>query len=334
MKAIVYERCGPAAEVLRLTERPDPAPGPNQALVQIDASGINPHDTKKRSGWLEPSFPPDGIIPHSDGAGRVVEVGPGADPNLIGRRVFFGGAPQGRGTAAGLCAVDAAHLFELPDHVPASEGASLGVPAFTAWLCTLAHQPLAGQRLLIHGGSGAVGRVCVEMASWAGAEVIATAGSAARGQIPADRGAAHVLNYRDGDLADAIMDLTGGQGVDHVIDLDFAANMACNAAVIRQNGRISSYSSTSDRMPRFDYYGFALKGVTIDLVQGATLTPRARQLAGTAITALLRQRKLRTDVSDILPLAEAARAHDIVERGQAAANVVLDLRAGARDITD
>ena len=113
----------------------------------------------------------------------------------------------------------------------------------------------------------------------------------------------------------------------HIIDVDFAANMACNIAVIRQNGSLSSYSSTSDRMPVFDYYGFALKGVAIDLVQGAALTPRSRQQAGTAIAALLRQHRLHTDVSDVLPLDRAAQAHEIVEHGHAAANVVLDLRA-------
>lgn len=329
MKAIVYTECGPADKVLRYMEVPDAVAGPNEALIRIEASGINPHDTKKRSGWLPPTFPAGGIIPHGDGAGVVIETGPGCDPAWKGQRVFFGSAPAGRGTAAELCAVNASHLFSLPDSVTAAEGASLGVPAFTAWLCTLNHGSLLGQRILVHGGSGAVGRVVVEMATWAGARVIATAGNDERSKIPAERGAEHVLNYRDVDLAEQVMSLTDGAGIDHVIDVDFAGNMACNALVMKQNGMLSSYSSTSNRTPVFDYYGFALKGVRINLIQGAVLTPQNRQLAGNDISALLHQGRIRPDVSDILPMADAAAAHDLVENGKARANVAISPVLGA-----
>lgn len=323
MRAIRYRECGPAADVLEVVDLPRPEPGLGEVLVRITASGVNPHDVKKRSGWLGGPLPPEGIVPHSDGAGIVEATGPGVEPGLEGRRVFLGGAGPVRGTAAEYCVVPAAHVFDLPDSLSDAQGASLGVPAFTAWLCTLANGSVAGDTLLVHGGSGSVGRVVVEMAAWNGANVIATAGSATRAAIPRAKGAAHVLDYRTEDVAEAVLDLTGGRGVDRIVDIDLAANMATNVRAIADHGLICSYSSTSNREPILPYYGFALKGVCLTFIQASKMRPADRARAGRTIMALLHLEKIKPDVASVLAFGDCAAAHALVESGEAGANVVM-----------
>lgn len=323
MRAIRYLRCGDPAEVLEQVEIPTPEPGPGEVLVCIAASGVNPHDVKKRSGWLGAPPPQQGVIPHSDGAGIITAVGPGIDPDRVGERVFFGGANPARGTAAEFCSVNAAHAFPLPDTLTDEQGAALGVPAFTAWLCALANGTVAGDTILVHGGSGSVGRVVVEMAAWNGARVIATAGSDARAVIAIAKGADHVLNYRDNDLAERVLDLTDGRGVDRIVDVDFAANIETNHRVIREYGLICSYSSTSNREPVLPYYGFALKGVTLAFIQASKMQPVNRAAAGKTICALLERGRIAPDVSDVFTFDDCAKAHNRVETGTAGANVVI-----------
>jgi NADPH2:quinone reductase len=323
MRAIRYLRWGDPAEVLEQVEIPIPEPGPGEVLVRIAASGVNPHDVKKRSGWLGAPPSGHGVIPHSDGAGTVTAVGPGIDPARVGERVFFGGANPARGTAAEFCSVNAAHAFPLPDALTNEQGASLGVPAFTAWLCVLANGTVAGDTILVHGGSGAVGRVIVEMAVWNGAKVIATAGSDDRAAIAAAKGADHVLNYRHDDLAARVLDLTDGRGVDRIVDVDFAANMETNHRVIKDYGLICSYSSTSNREPVLPYYGFALKGVTLAFIQASKMQQAKRAAAGKTICALLERGRIIPDVSDVFAFADCAAAHTRVEAGTAGGNVVI-----------
>lgn len=323
MRAILYRETGPANEVLEIADLPRPEPGAGEVRVRVTASGVNPHDVKKRSGWLGGPPPAEGIVPHSDGAGFIEAAGPGVDQGLVGRRVFFGGAGPLRGTAAAYCVVPASHVFDLPDSLSDAEGASLGVPAFTAWLCTLANGSVAGDTILVHGGSGSVGRVVVEMAAWNGATVIATAGSTARAAIPKNKGAAHVLNYRTDDVAEAALELTDGRGVDRIVDIDLAANMATNVRAIADHGLICSYSSTSNREPVLPYYGFALKGVSLTFIQASKMRPADRALAGRTIMALLHLDKIKPDVASVLAFGDCAAAHVLVESGDAGANIVI-----------
>jgi len=331
MRAIRYRRCGPAGDVLELVELPDPEPGPGEVRVAVAASGVNPHDTKKRSGWL--GGLPAGmtsVIPHSDGAGIVDAVGPGVDPARIGERVFVLGAGPARGTAADKAVVPATQAIALPDTVGFAEGASIGVPAFTAWLAVLADGPVTGDTVLVHGGSGAVGRIAVELAAWNGARVIATAGSPERMAIARARGAETVLDYRREDIAAAVLDLTGGHGVDRIVDVDFGADVAIDARVLRDHGTVAAYSSSSNRTPTLPYYDFALKAARLTFVQGGKLRPADREAAGKTIVALMAAGRLEPDIAARFPLADTAKAHEAVEAG-AAANIVVMLGEEPRD---
>ena len=301
---------------------PDPAPG--EVLVCVASSGVNPHDVKKRSGWLGGPVPEGGVVPHSDGAGKVAACGPGV-AMAEGTRVYFYGAGPTRGAAAEFCAVPADRVFPLPDALSFDQGASLGVPAFTAWLCVLRGGGVTGDTVLVQGGSGVVGRVVVEMAVWNGATVIATAGSDDRARIAREVGASHVLNHGDADLAQKVLDLTGGRGVDRIVEVDLAANMATDARAIAPHGRVCSYSSTSDRTPTLPYYDFALKGVTLDFIQASTMRAGDRARAAREIGALLSRSRLHPAIDRSYALDECAAAHEKVEAGGTEGNVTVRL---------
>jgi len=323
MKAVRYHAFGPAAETLTLEELPVPAPGHGELLVAMKASGVNPHDTKKRSGWLGTPLPEGGVTPHSDGAGIVVAAGPGADARRIGERVFTVGAGAKNGTCAEYAVVPEGHAFALGENLSFAQGASVGVPAFTAYFAVLHAGPVAGRTVLIHGGAGSVGRVAVELARYGGAEVIATVSSPQKAEIARAAGAHHVLNYTSDDVSAAVLELTGGDGAALVVDVDFGANLAVDAAAVRANGRVASYSSTSEKTPLLPYYAFALKGITLHFVQASLMPAEVRQEGGRLISALLREGRLQPEVASVHPLGAVAAAHEEMEAGRTIGNIVV-----------
>lgn len=329
MRAATYRRTGPAAEVLDVTTLPDPSPGPGEVLVAVQASGINPADVKRRAGWGGMAMGHDLIVPHCDGAGLIVKVGPGVNPARIGERVWIynaqgGYGTQGRafGTAADLIAIDAAQAVPLPDALGMAQGACLGVPAMTAHRCVFADGPIAGQTVLVQGGAGAVGHLAVQMARLGGARVIATVGHHAGATHARAAGADAVIHRRSEDVAARVMDLTGGVGVDRIIEVDFAANLATDAAVIAPNGWIASYSCSSDPQPVLPYYAFASKGANLRFVQGFNLPAAARTEAIAFVAA--HAARLDVAVGASFPLDQIAAAHQRVEQG-GIGNVVVTL---------
>ena len=176
MRAVWYDRQGPAAEVLQVGELPDPRPGPGEVRVRVRLSGINPGDTKKRRGWLGSTMPFPRVIPHSDAAGVIDEIGAGVDPARIGRRVWVFGAQSYRpfGTAAQWTVVPDALAVDLPDHVPDEVGACLGIPGITAHRAVFADGPVTGQTVLVQGVLGGVGAMAAQLARRGGATVIGT----------------------------------------------------------------------------------------------------------------------------------------------------------------
>ncbi len=196
MKAVWYESLGPTREVLRHGEQPAPEAGPGEVRVQLHASGINPADVKRRTGSFGMEFPY--VIPHSDGAGIVDQVGDGVDASLLGKRVWlFNGQRNGRhlGTAAEHIALDAWLVAPLPDDVGFAEGACLGIPCMTAHRNVFCDGPVTGQTILVTGGAGAVGHYAVQWAKWGGATVVATVSSDEKAAHAIAGGADHTINY-------------------------------------------------------------------------------------------------------------------------------------------
>ncbi|MBT0957456.1 NADPH:quinone reductase [Alphaproteobacteria bacterium KMM 3653] len=321
MRAIRYLSTGPASEVLDLVRIPIPDPAPSEVRVRIHASGVNPHDTKGRSGWAGVAVPSGGTIPHSDGAGVIEAVGVDVSPSRIGERVYVVGAKT-QGTAAEYVCVASNRAIFLPEGITFAQGACIGVPAFTAWLAVLADGPVTGQTVLVQGGGGAVGRVVVELAQRSGARVIATAGSDASRAVARAKGAEIILDRHREDIVAAVMDATHGRGAERIVDVDFGVNYPVDIQVLAPHGTVAAYSSSTERMPVLDYYAFARKSARLDFIQGALLSPAQLARATDCIGAFLGAGMLVPDVAKVFDLAETASAHDMVETG-APANVVV-----------
>lgn len=326
MKAVWYSATGPARAVLRYGEAEEPGPGRGEVRVRVAASGVNPSDTKKRGGWLGMRMGHARVIPHSDGAGTVDAVGAGVDPGRIGERVWVWNAQGGArpfGTAAEWVTVPAGQAVRLPDGVPWSIGAGLGVPGCTAHYAVLGDGPVRGRRVLVQGGAGAVGHMAVQIAALGRAEVIATVSGDEKGEVALAAGARHVVNYRRGDVAARVRDLTGGEGVDRVIEVDLAANIETDVEVLRPHGTIASYSSTSGPELPLTYYPLAFKDLHIHFVQGYLLPPAARQAAIRDLTAWLDAGFVDVRIAKLLPLSRTAEAHELLESGRADGKVVV-----------
>ncbi|MEM6609305.1 MAG: NADPH:quinone reductase [Pseudomonadota bacterium] len=329
MRAITYDRTGPAAEVLSLRDLPDPAPGPGEVLVRVHASGINPADVKRRAGWGGLAMGHPLVIPHTDGAGVIKAVGDGVDARRIGQRVWmwnaqggYGEAGRAFGTAAELIALPAAQAVPLPDRLSFAEGACIGVPAMTAHRCVMSDGPVTGLTLLIQGGAGAVGYLACQIAIKEGARLLSTvSGPENATRIEALGGLA--IDRRREDVASRVLELTGGIGVDRIIEVDFAANCRTDAQLIKRNGMIASYSSSSDAKPVLDYYAYASKGANMRFIQGFSLPKDALRKAQMWIA----QNHIHIPRHATFPLEDCAKAHEMVEtpRPDAFGQVVLEL---------
>jgi NADPH2:quinone reductase len=327
MRAGWYERNGAAAEVIRMGEMEAPAPGPGEVLVRVVASGVNPSDVKRRAGARGQRMAFPRIIPHSDGAGVIEQVGGEVARSRIGERVWLYNAQWKRpfGTAAEYIALPAAQAVPLGEHVSFAEGACLGIPAMTAHRCLFADGPVAGQTVLVTGGAGAVGHAAVQLAVWGGATVIATVSSDAKASAARAAGAQGVVNYRTENVVEQVREFTGGCGVDRIVEVDFGANLPSSQAVLKPNGTIAAYASMGNPEPVLPFYPLMLQNVNLRLVLVYEMPGPAMAKACADITAWLETGKARPLMAARLPLADLAAAHELVEAGRQIGNVVVTL---------
>ena len=323
MRAVWYDRQGPANEVLVCGEHPTPEPARGEVRVRLEASGVNPSDTYRRRGAVPPEYPR--VIPNSDGAGVVDAVGFGVSSTWVGKRVWlYNGQRNGRwmGTAAEYIALDADLVTELPDHVSFAEGATLGVPCMTAHRCVFVAGPVQGRVVLVTGGAGAVGHYAVQLAAWAGATVIATVSSDAKAQRARAGGASHTINYRCEDVAARCRALTGG--VDHVVDVDLGGNLAATLEALRPGGSIAFYASNGERTPAVPAGVIMQKNLALYGMVLPTSAPEGRKRAQSDIARWVSVPGRMLSVADRFPLYETAAAHLAVERGDKVGTVVVE----------
>lgn len=324
MKAVWYERTGPAADVLQFGEQPTPHAGPGEVRVKLHASGANPSDCNRRAGRSYAMEYPR-IIPNSDGAGIVDEVGDGADPALRGRRVWLYNGQRGRafGTAAEYIALDADLVSPLPDAVDFVSGACLGIPCMTAYHCTFMDGPVDGQTVLVQGGAGAVGHFAVQLAAWGGARVIATVDADAKADHARRGGADVVIDFRHDDVAARVLEATGGQGADRVIEVDLGGNLDADLKLLKTNGTIVAYASRGDPEPRLPFYELLRKNITLHAVLLPGTPVASRHAAQQGVGRWLAGGRAHITVSQVLDLTETARAHEAVEAGNKLGTVVV-----------
>ena len=311
MKAIrVHEFGGP--EVLKLDDLDDLKAGAGQVVVRVKAAGVNPYDTYMRQGTyaIKPSLP---YTPGSDAAGSVETVGEGVKGFAPGDKVYVGGTLTGAYAEQTLA--EEWQVHRLPPGVTLAQGAGVNVPYATAYraLWQIARAQ-AGETVLIHGASGGVGVAAVQLARAAGLTVIGTGGTERGRELVAVQGAHHVLDHRAPDYLEQLMKLTGGRGVDVVLEMLANVNLAKDLSVLAFKGRVVVIGNRGniEINPREIMRRDAA-------VLGMVLWNTSRQdLASihAGIVAGLENGTLRPVVGKELPLAEAAQAHrDVLEPG-------------------
>lgn len=329
MRAALYSRTGPARDVLSLVERPQPQPGPGEVRVRIAWSGVNPSDVKSRAGTRSATLPFPEVVPHSDGAGVIDAVGEGVAASRVGERVWLWNAAWGRahGTAAEWITLPDAQAVPLPAMVPLEVGACLGIPALTALHALAVDGGVRDQRVLVAGGAGAVGHYAVQMARLLGArQVIASVSSPEKAALALAAGADLAIDYRREPLAERVGEATAGAGVDRIVEVDFAANVAQDFALVAPEGRIVVYGSGAPEIV-VPFVPAILKNVRVTFFIVYHLSPADREAATRQLTAWLEADTLQHNIALRLPLRQIADAHEAVESGRVIGNVVLDLGA-------
>jgi NADPH:quinone reductase len=316
MKAIRVHEFGPP-EVMKLENVPDPAPGPGQVVVQVHAAGVNPVETYIRSGVyaLKPPLP---YTPGGDAAGVVAAVGDQVTGLKAGDRVYTAGTISGAYAQLALC--NAGQVYPLPADVSFARGAALHVPYATAYRALYQRaRAYAGQTVLVHGASGAVGIAAVQFAVAAGLTVIGTGGTERGRQLVREQGAAHVLDHKAPDYLEQLMKLTEGRGVDVILEMLANVNLGKDLTVLAKGGCIVVIGCRGEVQinPRLL---MRAEGSILGVMAG---TPEEYAQSHAAIGAGLRAGTLRPVVGRELPLAEAPRAHHEIIESTAYGKIVL-----------
>jgi NADPH2:quinone reductase len=315
MQAVYYEKNGAARDVLRIGEVETPRAGPGEVRVKLAASGVNPSDVKARQGTTRKIAWPR-LIPHSDGAGVIDQVGDGVVQSRLGEHVWVwnGQWKRAYGTAAQYIAMPAAQAVRLPDDVSFEAGACLGIPAITAAHAVTLAGAAKDTTLFISGGAGSVSQYAIQFAKMAGAKVITTISSAEKAKAAREAGADHCIDYKREDVGARVMEITGKRGADAVLELDLAANAKLIPAVLRSKGRVIVYGTGGDAMLPAPFC--LTQSIVVEFFLVYELDRAARERAVGAIDAALAHGALLNRVSQpTFPLADTAAAHEAVERG-------------------
>ncbi|HMM67041.1 MAG TPA: NADPH:quinone reductase [Dokdonella sp.] len=331
MRAVKYSRTGSARDVLEIVDKDRPTPGPGEVRVRIAWSGVNPSDTKSRAGARSPFMPFPEVTPHSDGAGIVDAIGDGVATHKNGDRVWVWNAAWGRpdGTSAEWVVVPAGQAVALPANVPLEVGACLGIPALTACHAVLMNGGVAGKRVLVAGGAGAVGYYAIQMARLCGAsQIIATVSSDQKAALAKSAGADASVNYRSEKLVERVHELTSGAGVDRIIEVDLAANAMADFQMLAANSELVVYGSGQPEVP-VPFVPGILKNIRLSFFIVYHLLPDDRAVATERLTRWLEDGALNHQIAARLELDAIAEAHELVESGKVIGNVVVSPWQGA-----
>lgn len=324
----IAEPGGP--EVLRPVLRPLPEPGPGELLVEVAAAGINRPDVMQRQG-LYPPPPGASDIPGLEIAGTVAALGPATGGWREGDALC---ALLAGGGYAEYCAVPAAQCLPLPKGLGMIEGAAIPETFFTVWTNVFERARLAaGERFLVHGGAGGIGTAAIQLGRAFGARVFATAGGPEKCALCEELGAERAIDYRREDFVEIVRSLTGGEGVDVVLDMVGGEYVQKNLEVLREEGCIVMIAFLHGPKVQLDLLRLLLKRLTLT---GSTLRIRSVEEKGRIARALEREvwplfeaGRIRPVIDSVLPLEDAAAAHRRLEAGLHKGKIVLRTQAGA-----
>jgi NADPH:quinone reductase len=312
MRAAWYEKQGPAREVFEVGEMPDPIPAAGEVRIRIAASGVNPGDTKKRQDAFGYGMAYPRVIPHSDGAGRVDELGSGIASEWLGRSVWCFGAQSYRpfGTAAEYTVVPLEKVVPLPKNVTADQGACLGIPGITAHRGVHVAGSVTGKNVLVQGAGGSVGLCAVQLARRTGAYVLGAVRSASEEEIARNAGAHEVVRNDQG-LTARVRSLAP-KGIDHIVEVAFGANIEADLELLNQGGSIATYA-TDISNPKIPFWPMVFKNIRLFFLGSDDFSADAKSSAARDLNAALESGWSGFEIGERIPLAEIARAHELAE---------------------
>jgi len=328
MRAIQMKRTG-APDVLEAVELPTPTPGPGEVLIKAHSIGVNFFDVLIRTGrypWM-PELP---FVPGNEMSGHVAALGPGASKFKVGQSVVVTGYDLGHSgdLYAEFAKAPETAVWALPDSVDL--GSATTVTNYQlAWL--LLHTAARGvepKTVLVHGAAGGVGTALVDVCRLAGAKVIGVANSAARCDFVRQRGATEAVDPNAGPLVDKVMTLTGGRGVDVLFDHIAGKNFTDGLKMLAPFGMIVSYGLLGG-MPETSLFkemrGLVSRSPAVRCfsIHSYDKDPAPRRTAMERAIEILAGGKVKPAIADRVPLAQASRAHEMLERRTALGKIVL-----------
>ena len=321
-------------DVLQVATRPEPVAGAGEVLIKVHAAGVNRPDLMQRQGLYPP---PKGVtdIPGLEIAGKIVALGPadqhGAPRSANGRVWAVGDAIcalVAGGGYAEYCTAPGVQCLPIPTGLQMHEAAAIPETFFTVWTNVVERGRLArGEWLLVHGGSSGIGTTAIQIAKARGANVIVTAGTPEKCRACETLGAVRAINYRHEDFVPIVKQFTMNRGVDVVLDMVGGAYTARNLDVLAKDGRLVQIGLIGGATAEIPLRAIMLKRLTLT---GSTLRIRLPHEKATIAAALEREvwpligsGKIKPVIDTVLPLAQAAQAHELLERGAVIGKVVL-----------
>ena len=303
---------------------PDPTPSAGEVRIRIVASGINPGDTKKRGDAFGVGMAYPRVIPHSDGAGRIDQIGPGVSAEWIGRNVWCYGAQSYRpfGTAAEFTVVPVDQVAPLSANVSMEQGACLGIPGITGHRAVHVGGDIRGRTVLVQGAAGSVGLCAVALARHAGARVIGTVRSGSDEPTARNAGAQEVI-VSSSDLVSRVKALAP-DGVDHIVEVAFGANIDADVELLKNDGSVASYA-TDKASPTIPFWQMVFKNIRMYFLGSDDFPREAKMQAARDINSALEAGWTGFEIGERIPLAEIARAHELVDHPTRRGRVVVIL---------
>lgn len=305
-----------------------PVPGPNEVRIRVAASGVNPGDVKKRHDTFGVGMAFPRVVPHSDGAGLIESVGDRVSASRVGERVWCFGAQSYRpfGTAAEFVVVPADQAITLPHGISFEQGACLGIPGITAHRAVHVAGSVHERAVLVQGGAGAVGQCAIALARHAGARVVASVRST-RDVGTAQRAGAHQVVETGSLSADQIVErvlANEPEGIDHIVEVAFHANIALDERLLAPGGSIASYA-TGNPTPEIPFWALVFKNIRLFFLGSDDFPASAKRDAARSLNEILEGEWPGFEVESRFPLESIASAHEAVEDRRASGRVVLTI---------
>jgi len=324
MVAIGFDAPG-GPDVLRAEEAPVPAPGPGEVLIKVAFAGVNRPDVAQRQGYYPPP-PGASPIPGLELSGTVAAIGAGVEPEMLNQEVC---ALVTGGAYAEYCLAKAAHCLHVPDGLPLDQAAALPETLFTVWHNVFERgYAREGETLLVHGGTSGIGTMTSMLGKLFGLNVIATCGSDEKCAAARRIGADHAINYRTHDFVEEVRAITGGRGVDLVLDMVAGDYVARNLQCLADDGRHVTIAVQGGIKAELNMAHLMMRRHTLT---GSTLRARSDEFKALLadeiqrnVWDLVADGELRPVMDRRFPLRDAAAAHARMEAGDHIGKIVLE----------